>query len=372
MSKERLKVIQVLPALESGGVERGTLELGAYLVAHGHENVVISAGGRMVAQLEREGSRHIAMAVGRKRLGTLLLVRRLRRILEAEKPDILHVRSRLPAWIAWLAWRRMDPATRPHLVCTFHGFYSAGWYSGIMTRGERVIAVSDSVRGYILENWPSTPADRLRVIHRGVDPAAYPVGYMPPEEWQARWRGQHPAAQGRWILTLPGRITRLKGHGDFIAILKALKAEGIPVHGLVAGGAEEKKRAYFEEIKALALREGLGHETLTWLGHRSDMREVMAMSDVVLSLSSQPESFGRTTLEALAIGRPVLGYDHGGVGEQLRLMLPSGLVPLGDIPGVLARLRQWHAEAPVPAANETFTLERMCSQTLAVYRELVP
>ena len=161
-------VLQVLPALESGGVERGTLEVGRYLVEHGHRSLVMSAGGRLVEQLAAAGSRHFCWPIGEKSLRTLGLVPRLRRFLVEQKVDILHVRSRLPAWIGYLAWRGMNPATRPHLVSTFHGFYSVNSYSAVMTKAEHVIAVSDCIADHVVETY--RPLAPVTTIHRGIDP----------------------------------------------------------------------------------------------------------------------------------------------------------------------------------------------------------
>ena len=182
-----MKVLQILPELNSGGVERGTLELASYLVEMGHEALVVSNGGRLVESLEKSGARHIAMPVHRKSLSSLFQVRSFRKLLEKEKPDILHIRSRAPGWIAYLAWRGMNKATRPHLVSTVHGFYSVNRYSAVMTKGERIIAVSESIRKYILDNYPDVKEDKIAVIHRGLDPAAYPKGYSPPAEWLEHW-----------------------------------------------------------------------------------------------------------------------------------------------------------------------------------------
>ena len=145
-----MKVLQILPAMNAGGVERGTLEVAAHLVKYGHEALVVSSGGRMVSALEALGARHFTLPVHRKNPLSLRQVRPLRQLLEKQRPDIVHIRSRVPGWLAWLAWRGMDPATRPRLVSTVHGFYSVNRYSAIMTKGERVIAVSDSIRDYIL------------------------------------------------------------------------------------------------------------------------------------------------------------------------------------------------------------------------------
>ena len=127
-----MKVLQVLPNLNSGGVERGTVEFARELVKQGHESFVMSNGGRLVAQLESEGSGHIHQPVHRKSLWTLRLVRPVRKLLQELKPDIIHVRSRAPAWIIWLAWRKLPVATRPRLVSTFHGLYSVNFYSAVM------------------------------------------------------------------------------------------------------------------------------------------------------------------------------------------------------------------------------------------------
>jgi glycosyltransferase involved in cell wall biosynthesis len=366
-----MKVLQILPELNSGGVERGTLEIAAHLVRAGHKALVVSNGGRQVAALEKLGARHIAMPVHLKSLATLGEVGRLKALIRKERPDILHIRSRVPGWVAWLAWRTMPKAERPRLVSTVHGFYSVNFYSGVMTRGERVIAVSDSVKDYILKNYPRVPAERVRVIHRGVAPEEFPRGYRPVETWLEQWRRTMPQVAGKKTLLLPGRITRWKGQEDLLALVADLKARGLAVHGLIAGETHPGKREFAEELKATAAKLGVTDD-VTFLGQRSDVREVMAVSDLVLSLSRDPEAFGRVSLEAAAIGRPVVGCDHGGVGEQLRVLFPQGLVPAGDavkLADVCARLL---VEGGTPGEIvEPFTLEAMGRSTLEVYRELL-
>ncbi len=366
-----MKVLQILPELNSGGVERGTLEVARRLVAEGHEALVVSNGGRMVAELGRRGARHVALPVHKKRLGTLLQVRPLRRLLEAERPDVLHIRSRAPGWVAWLAWRKMNPATRPRLVSTVHGFYSVNAYSAVMTGGERVIAVSESVREYVLRNYPRVGRERLTVIHRGVAPEEFPRGHRPDAAWLACWRREHPELEGRRTVLLPGRITRWKGHEDLLRLIAGLRAAGVDAHGVVAGETHAHKRAYDGELRALAETLGVA-DRVTWLGHRDDVREVMATCDLTCSLSHRPEAFGRVSLEALALGRPVAGYDHGGVAEQLRAVFPAGCVAVGDEAGLLRVARGLLADAPAPGAIPVeFTLDAMCGATLAVYRDLL-
>jgi len=366
----RLTVLQMLPELEGGGVERGTLEVARALVAAGHRSLVISAGGRMVAELERDGSEHIRWPIWRKSLFTLRFVPRLRRLLAEQRVDILHVRSRVPAWVAWLAWRGMDPAARPHLVSTVHGLYSVNAYSRVMTRGERVIAVSNTVRDYIQDNYPVVDPGVIRVIPRGVDPVAFPCDWRPPEHWLADWYGAHPQLLERQVLTLPGRLTRLKGHHDFIDLVAALKARGLPVHGLVVGGEDPRRPGYARELYQRVAELGLDGD-ISFTGHRGDMREIYAVSDLVLSLSSRPESFGRTVLEALSLGRPVVGYDHGGVGEILAEVYPDGRVPLGDVVALTGRVADLLADPPPVPRHQPFTLTAMLEATLALYEELV-
>ena len=361
-----MKVIQILPELNAGGVERGTVEVSKYLTQLGHDSIVISNGGRLVEQLEKEGGCHIQLPVHKKSLFSLRQVKALRKLFLEEKPDVIHLRSRLPAWLAWLAWRKLDLKQRPRLVTTVHGFYSVNIYSAIMTKGERVICVSEGVKEYVLKNYPNVDADRLVVIHRGVDPDAFPRGYRPPDDWLIKWQNDYPQLAGKYVITLPGRITRWKGQLDFIAIISKLKEQGLPVYGLIVGEPHPRKQAFMEEVVTAIRDRGL-EKNITLVGHRSDLKEIMAVSDVVVSLSSYPEAFGRVTLEALSLGKPVAGYDHGGVHEQLDALFPQGKISVGSRTEMVELLSKW-SKAPVyPKAENPFTLDRMLKKTLSVY-----
>jgi glycosyltransferase involved in cell wall biosynthesis len=367
--EKKLTVLQLLPALESGGVERGTLEIAQALVARGHRALVMSAGGRQVTPLVAAGGEHFTWPVGRKRFKTLLLVGRLRKFLLEQKVDILHARSRVPAWIAYLAWRGMNPATRPRFITTVHGLYGVNRYSRIMTRGERVIAVSNTVRDYILREYPDTLPWHIQVIHRGVDGKAYPHGWKPDPVWQQAFFAQFPQAAGKLLLTLPGRITRLKGHEDLIELIARLKRRGLSVHGLIAGGASASKQRYLQKLRYRVRSMGLETD-ISFTGQRDDLKNILAISNLVLSLSTKPESFGRTTLEALRLGVPTAGYDHGGVGEILRTIYPAGLLPLGNIDESFQRVAQLlQSPQPVPA-GDFFPLQKMLDQTLDLYQQL--
>jgi glycosyltransferase involved in cell wall biosynthesis len=364
-----LTVVQVLPALESGGVERGTVEVAAELVRRGHRAIVVSGGGRLVDALVSAGAEHVQLPVGVKSPLVLRQVGALRSLLRTTRADILHARSRLPAWIGWLAWLGLRGTTGMRFITGVHGPYSVNAYSAVMTRGERVIAISRFIRDYLFKNYPRLDRTRVRLIARGVSRVEFPHGYRPPAEWLQRWHSEQPALQGRYVLTLPARITRWKGQQDFIELIARLRARGIPAHGLLAGGTEPRRRAYAAELQRDIARRGL-QDFLTFLGQRADLREVMAVSDLVLSLAREPEAFGRTALEALSLGVPVIAYDHGGGGEVLGEMFRAGLVPALDVAAASERAALFHSQRPRVAASAAFLLQDMLDQTLALYAEL--
>ena len=365
-----LTVLQLLPALDAGGVEQGTIDVAAALVRHGHRSLVLSEAGRLVPRLLADGSEHIDWPVGRKSLSSLRLVACLRRLLLAEQVDILHARSRLPAWIAWLAWRGMDPLRRPRFVTTVHGLYSVNAYSAVMTKGEQLIAVSNSARDYVLANYSAVAPERVTVIHRGVDRAEFPPQFRPDEGWLAAWRDQYPSLAGRFVITLPGRVTRRKGIFDFIGIVTALKARGIPVHGLLVGEIPPGNRRLKKELNAAIAAAGIT-DAVTLTGYRADVREIMAVSAVVLSISRQPEAFGRTVNEAMSLGVPVAGYAHGGVGEQLESRFPQGCIAPLDQDAMVEKLAGWYVTPPAMQGIRPYALEEMLDKTLALYQSLL-
>jgi len=363
-----LTVLQLLPALESGGVERSTLEVAAALVAAGHRSHVVSAGGRLETSLLAGGSLHTRIAIGDKSLRTLARVRELRQLIAELRPDIVHARSRLPAWLLRLALRGMGPP-RPHVLTTVHGLNSPGRYSAVLTRGERVICVSESVRNHLLAHYRGLDPRRLRVIPRGIDPQAFPHGFVAADAWREAFLAEHPALRGGVLLTLPGRGTRLKGHADAIALLEALRRQGVDARLLLLGAAERGREAYLSELHSMARARGV-EQALVITPPRADVREVLSISALVLQLSRKPEAFGRTVLEALGLGRPVLGYAHGGVGELLAAHYPEGRVAVGDLPALVAAAARRLADPlPLPA-RPLPTMAAMQEATLALYREV--
>lgn len=369
MLRSPLTILQILPELESGGVERGTLEVGAEIVRRGHRSLVVSGGGRMVPKLEEAGSQHFTAPVGIKSPLTLRQVGWLRKLVTEQNVDIVHARSRVPAWVAFLALRKIPVSRRPTFVTTVHGQYSVSRFSEIMTRGERVIAVSGTIREYIRANYPATPEARIRTIFRGVDSAEFPHGYQPPDQWRTQLLTQWPQLAGKRLLTLPGRITRLKGHQDFLNMLSRVRAAGLDAHGLIVGGVDRRKKRYAQEIRQTMEQLGLAAD-VTFTGHRSDMKELYSVSDVVFSLSTKPESFGRTVLESLNLGTPVVGYAHGGVGEILNDLFPQGAVPIADGEALSDRVIQLLTKPAVVSPVEKYTLAEMLERTLRLYEEV--
>lgn len=366
-----MKVMHLLPSLSSGGVEQVVLELCQGLSAEGVENVVVSAGGSMVASVEAAGARHYTRPIGKKSLLTLLEVGRMARLLRQERPQILHLHSRVPAWVGYLASRRLPASCRPALVTTFHGFHSVNFYSAVMTRGERVIAVSECMKEHILTHYPQTEENRIVVIPNSVDTTLNYPEYRPSATWLKDWHHTYPELEGKYTLCLPGRITRLKGAAHLVPILRILRARGIPAHAVIVGETKKGKEKIRQELEEAFRAAGL-EQAVTWTGHRRDLRDVLCACNVTLSLTLQPESFGKTTLEALALGCPVAGYEHGGVGEQLNVFLPEGKVPTANPEAMADTLARWYVDPPTPRlpVPPPYRREDMILSHLRLYRTL--
>ena len=367
----RLTVVQLLPALESGGVERSTLEIAAALVAAGHRAIVVSAGGRLLPALAATGAEHVALDIGRKSPAVLRHVPALRRLLRDVGADIVHARSRLPAWLGRMALASLPAASRPHWVTTVHGLNSPGRYSAVMASGERVVCVSATVRDYVLRHYPQVDPRRLRVIPRGIDPAQFPRRPWPDPEARAALVREHPSLAGDGpLLLLPGRGTRLKGHADALALLARLRAAEFPQARLWLPGAREASRGdYIAELEAQAATLGIADAVL-FTPPTARIAEAYAASDLVLQLSRKPEAFGRTVVEALAVGRPVLGWGHGGVGELLAGLQPQGVVTPFDAEALAATAADLLQARPRMPETIPYTLQAMQQATLELYAEL--
>lgn len=373
-SSKALTVLQLLPELNSGGVERGTLELGRFLVEHGHTSIVVSAGGRLVEQLERDGSRHFRKNIGSKSPAALLHIWPLRRLMKDQGVGVLHLRSRMPAWVGYVAWKTLPKKTRPLLVTTFHGFYSVNAYSAIMTKGDGVIAVSKSIQRHIAEKYHRK--DRVRLIFRGVDADVFNPANVAAERIAGLVDAWRIDRQKR-VLMLPGRLTRLKGQELFLQSLSQVTQRNF--QAILVGDTQDNP-GYTAELNDYIDKHDLA-DKVRLVGYCSDMPAAFLLADVVLSTSSlEPEAFGRTTVEAMAMGKPVIATAHGGSLETVIhrengwLVQPSDPQALAEaIDEALAMTReelQGYGENGQKRVSEHFTAQAMCEQTLKFYQEL--
>ena len=365
---KKITILQVLPDLNSGGVERGTLEINKYLANKGHRTLVLSNGGRMVRELKSDKGEHFKLGVGKKNLFVIFTVFKLINFIKKNKIDIVHARSRLPAWICFFAINFIKKNNRPIFITTVHGPYSVNFYSSIMTKGEKVIVVSEMIREYVLKNYK---IDRKKIVlnYRGVSDKNFPFNYKPSQKWLKKWHKDFPQTKNKIILTLPGRITRWKGQDDFIIVLKEIIKKNSNVHALIVGD-KDKNLKFTKELKEIVKKLGL-EQNISFVGNRKDIKEIMSISRIVFSLSKEPEAFGRISLESLSLGIPVIAYSHGGVKEQLIKLLPKGLIKVGNIYDVVNLALRWIAKPPKIKKNNFFTLKKMLQNTLDVYEKAV-
>lgn len=362
-----MKILQVLPALNSGGVERGTLEFAAQLHQQGHDSWVMSNGGRQLPQLLAQGSHHIQLPVHKKSLFSLMAVPRVRKAILELQPDIIHVRSRLPAWLIHLALRPLAKEQRPLVVSTFHGTYSVNAYSQIMCRAEGIIAISETVRHYICHNYGLAKAD-IRLIHRGVDRQQFYPGAN-TLSWQAQFFQQYPQLATGFIL-MPGRLSPWKGQAQFLQLMAKLAVCQPELKGVIVGDAEANKTRYWQQLQEQCQALGLS-ERVFFLGHRNDMAELYGQASLVCHLSTKAEPFGRTLTEALACNTQVVAYARGGAKESLELCFPDGMVEPDDLDAFAKRVQQLLAQPGqihIPASLE---LPFQAEQTLDLYRQLL-
>jgi len=365
-----MTVLQLIPAMDSGGAEYCVVEQSRVLAESGQRVLVGSAGGRLESVLSSAGVEPVRLLCGAKSPRWLWAVLQLRRLLLRERVDMVDVHSRLPAWCLRWALRLLPPERRPVVVHTVHGLNSRGWYSRVMLRADVVVAVSESVRRHLEGLSADGDMRRVQVISRGVDCRRYRRIWPSRVGWRAEFVRQCPAAAGRFLLLLPGRLVRGKGHADLIRLVADLSEAGVDVHAICPGSLSGRER-YVGELVRMATELGVANR-LTFPGIRDDLPEVYAGVDVVLSLSVNPESFSLTTAEALAVGVPVVGYDHGGVGELLRRIFPGGLVEPGDRQELFRRVRWALQGGGVPGEFPgDLSVGEMLRKTVELYEKIV-
>ena len=266
----------------------------------------------------------------------------------------------------WAALKFLPKNKRPVWITTVHGPYSVNAYSSIMIKGDHVIAVSYFIERYIIKNYSKAHQKDVTVIPRGIEKDLYRRSFRPSDAWKANWQQKFGHTDDAKILTIAGRLTRWKGQLDFILILAGLRKRGVNAFGLIVGSAHKKNKAYEDELKIAAQTYGVT-PYIIFLGSRSDLMEIFSISDCAYSLAKKPEAFGRTTIEALALGTPVIGYDHGGTAEILDKVFPSGKVALNDIGAAIDRTIEVLANHPLITESHPYTVEKMELETLSLY-----
>ena len=370
-------VLQILPRFESGGVERGTLEIAEAIAGIGWIPLVASAGGRLEHQLKRIGGRHIKLPLQSKNPFVICAnIQRLAALIRAEGVDLVHARSRAPGWSGLFAARR----TGVRFLTTYHGTYFGGgapkrFYNSVMVRGERVIITSQFIRTHVIERY-DVNTDRLRLIPRGVDITKFDPAAVSQERIATlanSWR----LPDGAFVVMLPGRLSTWKGQEVMIdAMAKLARNDSY----CILVGEELQHGGVRERLEARIVEQGLAG-SVRIVGVCADMPAAYMLADVVISASIKPESFGRTIIEAQAMGRPVIATDHGGAcetvipGETGWLVAPGSADELAQ--GLARALdldreaRTCLAERSIEHVRSNYTVENMGARTLDVYRELL-
>lgn len=368
-------ILQVLPRLQAGGVERGTVEIAQAIAQAGAVPLVASAGGRMVAFVERAGGRHVLLPLAAKNPAAIWRnAGRLDSLIRTQGVALVHARSRAPAWSAYVAARRAGVP----FVTTYHAPYSEAVpgkrrYNAIMARGERVIAISQYIAELLVARHGVDPGI-VRIIPRGVDPVLFDPGRVAPDRIARlvrSWRLPDDAP----VVMLPARLSRWKGQRIVIEAMARLQ-DRTAVCVLLGEG----RPGYVKELTGLAHRLGVA-ERLRLVGHVDDVPAALMLATVAVSASTQPEGFGRAVIEAQAMGCAVVATDHGGAAETVEDLVTGWRVPPGD-PGALAAVldralamtpehRLALGERSRASVLERYTVGRMQAATLAVYGELL-
>ncbi len=355
-----MRVLQIVPKLDVGGVERGTIDWALALKAMGHTPIVVSGGGQGADYLKKAAIKHITLPVGVKRVRTLLLARTLSQLFTSLSVDIVHARSRLPAWLSYWAIKKMK--TKPAFVTTLHGLHSVSFYATVMAKGDAVIAVSKTAAKYLESHYQKHLRKPPYVIYRGIELKDFPYGYKSEASWIQTIEHNHSEVVGKKKVLLPGRFSAIKGGMGLIPWLKSESAGGCVL--MINAKPEESgfSRSFHKQLKI----NGLDHR-VAWLGIERDMKQLYAYVDVVLSVNKKPESFGRTVLEALSIGTPVIAFNHGGVSEIMNELFPQGLIDFDDWSGFAVKVTGFLNDKPVVLPHHSFQLKDQLAQTLDVY-----
>lgn len=375
-------ILQVLPSLVTGGVERGTVDVAAAIMAAGLKSVVASSGGPMVRELERTGAVHVTLPLATKNPFSIRAnAERLAAVMADHGVGLVHARSRAPAWSAKIAAEQR----KVPFMTTFHGVYSNGPlglkrpYNRVMVGGARVIAISRYIAELVERDY-KTPPDRIRLIHRGVDLAMFDPAKVGPQR-VVQMSQKLGLTEAVPTIMLPGRLTAWKGHHLLIDALAILRGRGtIPDLRCLMVGSDQGRTGYRESIVEQAIARGV-RDWVHIVDDCTDLPAAYRVSDVVVSASTRPEAFGRIVAEAQAMGRPVVAPAHGAASEVVLAGVTGWLFTPNDTVSLADTLTRALALTPdqrlalsrdaIAHVREHFDKTEMCAKTIAVYRELL-
>ena len=373
---QKKTILQVVPALISGGVERGTLEIAKSIVKAGYHSIVLSAGGPMVESLVNSGSEHVTLNVSSK--NPIIIwknMRKIAHIIRSKNVDIIHARSRAPAWSCYMA----SKTTNTRLITTFHGIYNfknflKKFYNSVMTEGSSVIAVSNFVKKHIIDNY-KVDSSKITVIHRGVNHNEFSKDKLSDKKLNY-YRKKYNIPEGKPVLLMPSRMTRWKGHEVLIDALEKIKH--LDFYCIMVGDVA-KHPSYVSRIKKKIHQYKL-QSHIQLFGNESDMINLYGISNIVLSTSVEPEAFGRTIIEAQAMEKIVIATNIGGACETIQDGFNGFHVKPNDSSSLAQKIERSLSiigseqeknmtTRARKTASEKFSLEKMLNSTLAIYEQ---
>ena len=371
-------VLQVLPELNHGGVEVGTVEIASGLQAAGIKNFVASSGGRMAYELQKLKVKHFELPLKTKNPIKLWLnARRLAQIIKDNGVNIVHARSRAPAWSAYWAAKK----TGAVFLTTFHGSYGLGpfgikkIYNRVMTYGKLVIAISTHIKNHLIKDY-GVDENKIRLIYRCVNTDNFSPDKVTQERIIKALQDNH-IPEDKPIVSLIGRVTRWKGQHLLLEALSKVKSKDF--YCLIVGSDQGRVR-YTNKLKELVKKYNLGGK-VEFIEHSFDIPALLMISDIVLSTAIKPEAFGRAAIEGQAMGKIVLASNIGGSldntidGVTGKLFESNSAQSLADAIDWALNLspkeRAKISQAAIKNVKDNFTKEIMCNKTIAVYQELL-
>ncbi|MEM7618322.1 MAG: glycosyltransferase family 4 protein [Pseudomonadota bacterium] len=370
-------ILQIVPEMGPGGAPQGCLDVAIELKKVGSDSIVLSHGGSRVHELQRHKIEHIDMPVHSKNpLVIFKNIKRIRQLIEERNVDIVHVRSRAPAWSAYYACKQ----TEAYFMTTCHAAYSITgklkrFYNSIMTKGERAIAISQFVANYLIENYNTDPS-KIRIVYRGIDLTKFNPANIKSSQLikiTSEWR----LPDGANIVMMPGRLSRIKGHHLLVEAIEKLNRKDVYC---ILIGSDQGRTQYTQELTDLIAEKNLGDQ-IRIVGHCDDMPAAYMCANVVVCASIHPEGFGRVPVEAQAMGKPAIATNHGGAQETIIHGETGWLVPLDDpqtMADAIAEALDMSPEQRAEISNKAmayvmhyFSKEKMMDDTLNVYAELL-